>query len=142
MDKECFAAPKSIKDRLYYRKRFFKVKTKPCGQNKSLGRGSTVCSTVIILRLGSQTIASRATRYAFFWHGLPPLFWTLRQRWLKHGPILTSYRRRSVVEQCVGWLKECRRIATRFEKLALSFLAMFKLAMIQRYLRITFSGRA
>ena len=53
-----------------------------------------------------------------------------------------SYRRRSVIEQCVGWLKECRRIATRFEKLALSFLAMFKVAIIQRYLKIAFSDRA
>jgi len=53
-----------------------------------------------------------------------------------------SYRRRSVIEQCVGWLKECRRIATRFEKLAVSFLAMFKLAMIQRYLKIAFSDTA
>ena len=49
-----------------------------------------------------------------------------------------SYRRRCVIEQCVRWLKECRRIATRFEKLAVSFLAMFKLAIIQRYLKIAF----
>lgn len=40
------------------------------------------------------------------------------------------------MERCVGWLKECRRIATRFEKLALNYLAMLKLAMIQRYLQI------
>lgn len=53
-----------------------------------------------------------------------------------------SYRRRCVIEQCVGWLKECRRIATRFEKLAISFLAMFKLAMIQRYLKVAFSDTA
>lgn len=53
-----------------------------------------------------------------------------------------SYRRRCVIEQCVGWLKECRRIGTRFEKLAISFLAMFKLAMIRRYLRLAFSDRA
>jgi transposase len=53
-----------------------------------------------------------------------------------------SYKRRSVVEQCVGWLKECRRIATRFEKLAISYVAMFKLAMIQRYLKLAFSDRA
>jgi len=53
-----------------------------------------------------------------------------------------SYRRRCVIEQCVGWLKECRRIATRFEKLAVSLLAMFKLAMIQRYLKIAFSDTA
>jgi transposase len=53
-----------------------------------------------------------------------------------------SYRRRCVIEQCVGWLKECRRIGTRFEKLAISFLAMFKVAMIRRYLRLAFSDRA
>ncbi len=47
-----------------------------------------------------------------------------------------AYRRRNVVERCIGWLKECRRIATRFEKLAVNFVAMFKLAMIRRYLRV------
>ncbi len=46
-----------------------------------------------------------------------------------------TYRRRNVIERCVGWLKECRRIGTRFEKLAVNFLAMLKLAMIGRYLR-------
>ena len=44
------------------------------------------------------------------------------------------YRRRGVVEQCVGWLKECRRLGTRFEKLAVNFLAMIHLAFIERYL--------
>ena len=53
-----------------------------------------------------------------------------------------AYRRRSVIEQCVGWLKECRRIGTRFEKLAISFLAMLKLAIIERYLKLAFSNRA
>jgi len=53
-----------------------------------------------------------------------------------------AYRRRSIIECCVGWLKECRRIATRFEKLALNFLAMAKVAIIQRILRILFSDRA
>jgi transposase len=47
-----------------------------------------------------------------------------------------AYRRRSVIECCMGWLKECRRIGTRFEKLALNFLAMIKLAIIRRCLRI------
>ncbi len=46
------------------------------------------------------------------------------------------YRRRNVVERCVGWLKECRAVATRFEKLARHYLGMVKLAMIQRYLRL------
>ena len=47
-----------------------------------------------------------------------------------------AYRRRNVVERCVNWLKECRRLATRFEKLAVNYLAVVNLAMIQRYLRI------
>ena len=48
----------------------------------------------------------------------------------------TLYRCRNVVERCVGWLKECRRVSTRFEKLAVNFLAMLKLAVIERDLRM------
>ncbi len=47
-----------------------------------------------------------------------------------------KYRGRNVVERCIGWLKWCRRIATRYEKLADSYLAMVKLAMIQRCNRL------
>jgi len=46
------------------------------------------------------------------------------------------YRRRSTIEQCVGWLKECRAVATRYEKLALNYLGLVKLAIIERYLRL------
>jgi len=48
----------------------------------------------------------------------------------------TKYRRRNSIERCIGWLKGCRRIATRFEKLAVHFLGMIKMAMIQRCLRL------
>jgi transposase len=47
-----------------------------------------------------------------------------------------KYRGRNVVERCIGWLKECRRVATRYEKLATHFVAMVKLAMIQRCLKL------
>lgn len=47
-----------------------------------------------------------------------------------------AYRRRNVVERSVGWLRESRRVATRHEKLAVNYLAMVKLAMIQRCLRL------
>ena len=53
-----------------------------------------------------------------------------------------TYRRRAVIEQCVGWLKEYRRIGTRFEKLAVNFHGMLQLAMIRRYLKLLFSDRA
>jgi transposase len=50
-----------------------------------------------------------------------------------------TYRRRNIIERCVGWLKEWRRIGTRFEKLAVNFLGMLKLAVISRYLKIQLS---
>jgi transposase len=53
-----------------------------------------------------------------------------------------TYKRRSIVEQSIGWLKECRRIGTRYEKLAINFLAMVKLAMVKRTMKILFSNRA
>ncbi len=53
-----------------------------------------------------------------------------------------AYRQRNVVERCIGWLKENRRVAVRYEKLATNYLGMLKLAMIQRYLRNQFPNRA
>jgi transposase len=47
-----------------------------------------------------------------------------------------AYRLRSTLEQCVGWLKEYRAVATRYEKLALNDLGLVKLACIDRYLRL------
>lgn len=66
-----------------------------------------------------------------------------RQSRHSSGLDTAAYRRRNVVERCVGWLKELRRIATRYEKLALNYLAFVKLAMIRRCLRnFDFSDRA
>jgi transposase len=47
-----------------------------------------------------------------------------------------TYRRRSIVECLIGWLKESRRIVTRFEKTATNFAGMVRLAFIHRYLRL------
>ena len=48
-----------------------------------------------------------------------------------------AYRRRSIVENLIGWLKECRRVFSRFEKTAKNFGGMIKMAFIERYLRLT-----
>jgi transposase len=45
------------------------------------------------------------------------------------------YRGRNVIERLVGRLKECRRIFSRFENAAVSYLGMLKLAMIRYYLK-------
>ena len=47
-----------------------------------------------------------------------------------------AYRQRNVIERCIGWLKERRSLATRFEKLAVNYMTLVQLAFIQRYLRI------
>lgn len=46
-----------------------------------------------------------------------------------------AYRGRNVVERLVGWLKERRRIATRYEKLAVNYRAMVHIAFILHYLK-------
>lgn len=53
-----------------------------------------------------------------------------------------AYRQRNAVERCVGWLKESRRLAIRYDKLARNYLAMVHLVMIRRYLTTDFSDRA
>ena len=80
-----------------------------------------------------------------------PVFASLRQRRIK--PVIPPrkggnmgkgcprafdperYRRRNAIERCVGWLKGCRSIATRLDKLAVNFAAMVKLAFLRQYLR-------
>jgi transposase len=39
-----------------------------------------------------------------------------------------GYRRRNIVERVIGWLKESRRIATRYDKLLVSYLSFVQLA--------------
>lgn len=46
------------------------------------------------------------------------------------------YRQRNIVERLIGWLKECRCVFARFEKTAINFAGMIKMAFIQRYLKI------
>jgi len=47
-----------------------------------------------------------------------------------------AYRERNIIERLIGWLKESRRIFTRFEKSAKNYLGMLKIAFIHRYLRL------
>lgn len=47
-----------------------------------------------------------------------------------------AYRQRNIVERLIGWLKEARRIFSRFEKTAKNFGGMIKMAFIHRYLNL------
>ncbi|HEX5272158.1 MAG TPA: IS5 family transposase, partial [Gemmataceae bacterium] len=46
-----------------------------------------------------------------------------------------TYRRRNIVERAIGWLKWCRALATRFDKLAINYVALWIVANIQYLLR-------
>ena len=50
-----------------------------------------------------------------------------------------GYRRRNIIERAVGWLKHWRRIATRAEKLALTYRAAVCLVLAARYAMKYFS---
>lgn len=46
-----------------------------------------------------------------------------------------TYRDRNIIERLVGWLKESRRILTRFEKKAANYAGMVTMGIITWYLR-------
>ena len=55
----------------------------------------------------------------------------------EHAFSPTLYRERNRVERFFNRLKQCRRVATRYEKLAANYLAMIKLAAVRIWLRAT-----
>lgn len=46
-----------------------------------------------------------------------------------------SYRKRNIIERIIGWIKENRRVFSRFEKTAKNFGGMAKMAFIRCYLK-------
>lgn len=46
------------------------------------------------------------------------------------------YRARNIIERLIGWLKESRRICTRYEKTAKNFAGMLIMSFIKRFLRL------
>lgn len=53
-----------------------------------------------------------------------------------------SYRERNIIERLVGWLKECRSLGTRYAKLAVNFVALWMIAMIEKVLHHVLSNSA
>jgi transposase len=46
-----------------------------------------------------------------------------------------AYRRRNLVERVIGWFKECRALGTRYEKLAVDYVTLWMIAMIEKLLQ-------
>jgi transposase len=47
-----------------------------------------------------------------------------------------SYRKRNRIERVVGHYKECRALGTRYEKLAVDYVTLWMIAMIEKMLRL------
>jgi transposase len=46
------------------------------------------------------------------------------------------YRARNLIERFFNKIKQCRRVATRYDKLAANYLAFIQLASIRLWLRV------
>lgn len=46
-----------------------------------------------------------------------------------------AYRRRNLIERVGGWYKEYRALGTRYEKLAMNYVALWMIAIIEKLLR-------
>jgi transposase len=45
-----------------------------------------------------------------------------------------TYRKRNLIERVIGWFKECRALGTRYDKLAVDYVALWMIAMIEKLL--------
>jgi hypothetical protein len=68
-------------------------------------------------------------------HHIVPVIPTRKDQPRDEGFDKAAYRRRNIVERVVGWYKWCRALATRYDKLAVNYLALWIVATIQRLLR-------
>jgi hypothetical protein len=78
--------------------------------------------------------SGRPTRDYLRRRGISPVIPQLRTETTPRLMDWGLYRERNVVERLVGRLKEYRRIATRYDKLAASYLAFVQLAAIRMWL--------
>lgn len=67
-------------------------------------------------------------------HHIQPVIPTRKDQAREKAFDKASYRRRNIIERAIGWFKECRRLGTRFEKLAVNFVAFWMVAMIEKLL--------
>lgn len=85
---------------------------------------------------GDKAYTSESIRMGLKKRGIVPVIPSKRNQPRNPSFDKRSYRRRNIMERCIGWMKEYRRIATRYEKLAVHYLGMLKLGMILRYLNL------
>src|SRR5579872_5936105 len=80
--------------------------------------------------VGDKGYSSRKVRRYLRRHGIGVTIPTKRNERPQRTFDRELYRERNQVERCINRLKQFRRVATRYEKLAVNFLAMVTIAAI------------
>jgi transposase len=84
--------------------------------------------------VGDKGYSSRKTRQYCRRHGIQPVIPTKSNERRLPRFDRALYRERNKVERCINRLKQFRRVATRYEKLAVNYLAMVTIAAILLWL--------
>ena len=69
-------------------------------------------------------------------HHIEPVIPTRKDQPREESFDKASYRKRNLVERVVGWYKECRALGTRYEKLAVDYVALWMVAIIEKLLQL------
>ena len=80
--------------------------------------------------VGDKAYSSRSSRLALRTRGIIPVIPTKANERRQPGFDREPYRQRNIVERLINRLKNFRRIATRYEKRAVNYLAMITIGAI------------
>ena len=84
---------------------------------------------------GDKGYSSNAIRHWLIKRNIKPIIPT-KSNEARHPFDRRIYRKRNVVERFIGWLKDHRRIATRYDKTIDNFLAFSKIATTRKLLKL------
>jgi transposase len=108
------------------------VPLKERGAVKRPGRGRTQWRPKRLV--GDKGYSGRKVRHYCRRHGIQPVIPTKRHERPQRHFDRALYRERNTVERCINRLTQYRRVATRSEKLAATYLAMVTIAAILMWL--------
>jgi transposase len=85
---------------------------------------------------GDKGYSSNAIREQIRKLGADDVIPTRSNETAREGFDRETYRQRNIVERTIGWLKESRRVATRYDKLISSYLTFVWLAAMRRIIKL------
>ena len=85
---------------------------------------------------GDKGYSSNAIREHLAWRSIEPVIASRSNEGHDESFDRDAYRKRNIVERLIGWLKESRRIATRYDKLPCSYIAFIYLAAMRRTIQL------